>query len=345
MILVSNKNIVKTGRLLERYNKYMNKLKGSLHQRLIIYLFFVLLASVFWFFRALNETYKADISYPVRYINFPKDKVVVGRIPERLTLTVEAVGYTILKHRMRPRLRLNFDLAHLKLNKIGKDSSYILTQVAIPELSKSLNNIQDNLKILDVKPDTIFFHFTEMISKKVNVVPDIPDRPSLLAKQYMLNGPVMIRPDSITISGPGIILDTISRVLTVNPKISFLTDSFQRKLKIKKTDQVNYSSNEVELIIPVDKYTESSFSNIPIKVVNMPDTLNIKMFPPSVRVTYLVTLSNFEKVTPGIFKAYVDFNESKAGTRSKLKVKLEPLPDYVHSPAAYPSSVEYLIEK
>ena len=306
-------------------------------------MFFVLLSTIFWFLRALSEDYKADITYPVKYINLPENKVLAGKLPDHLKLTIEAEGFTILRHRILPRLRLNFNLAPLNLNKIDNDSSFILTRNAINELNKTLNKNKTTIKILDVSPDTIFFHFTDMISKKCKVDYLIPEKNLLYAKQYMQNGPIAALPDSITISGPESILDTIYQVYTEPVKAGNLTDTLEKEIALQEIEQVEYSQKKVKLTIPVDKFTESSYI-VPIKTFNAPDSISVITFPNSVKISYRVTLSYFEKAPEDLFTPYIDFTEANAEV-NKLKVKLSPLPEYIHSVNIYPTSVEYLIKR
>jgi hypothetical protein len=112
---------------------------------------------------------------------------------------------------------------------------------------------------------------------------------------------------------------------------------------LKKINQVAFSKKKVRLIIPVDKFTELSYL-VNINHLNVPDTLILKTFPNSVKITFRVTLSYFYKVSPDIFEPYVDFNEIETSISSKLKVMLNDVPEYIHSVTVYPSSVEYLIE-
>ena len=57
-------------------NELFRKAKSIPHQRILTYLFFVVLSTVFWFLRALNDSYRADIMYPVKYVNIPENRVV-----------------------------------------------------------------------------------------------------------------------------------------------------------------------------------------------------------------------------------------------------------------------------
>jgi hypothetical protein len=310
-------------------------------QKILIFLFFVIISIVFWLIRSLNQEYEADILYPVKYDDFPENKVLVNKLPEKLKLRVRAVGFTILGrkyiHFLSP---LKFNVNSYSLNTIGTDSSYILTKTAREVLSNALENI----RILDISPDTLFFHFTDMITKKVEIRYNIVNFPDIFTKQYMLNGEIYSDFDSIIISGPSNIIDTLSYVCTEPIFLFNLSDTVHKSYQIEKIDQVAFSRKKVKITVPVDKFTELSHL-IAIQHMNLPDSLILKIFPNSVRITYRITLSQYNKVREEMFQPYVDFNEVESSLNSKLKVFLNDTPEYIHSLVLYPSSVEFLIEK
>ncbi len=331
-------------RIINRINRLIEKAKSIPHQRIFTYLFFVGLSTIFWFLRSLNDTYRADVSYPVRYVNIPANKVVIGKLPKRIDLEVEAAGFNILGLKLRPKFPVKFDVSSFLMNDSGTDSSFILTNAARNRLSDDLNRNKRNFRIITISPDTIFFHFTEISSKMVRVMYNIPDLQNIFAKQYTQNGPIVIDPDSIEISGPAYILDTVNNVKTVPIELTGVTDTLRDSYSLEKVNHVELSDKKVNITIPVDKFTESSFL-IPVKSYNIPDSLTIKTFPNSVRITYQVTLSYFDRVRSETFKPYIDYQEAKASTNKKVNVKLYNLPDYIHSVKIYPATVEFIIEK
>ena len=315
--------------------------KEKYQQKIVIFFFFVLIAIIFWLIRSLNFEYEADILYPVMYDDFPENKVLVNKLPDRLKLKVKAVGFTILGRKYNYFLKpLKFKVKSYALNTFGTNSSYILTKTARDALSNELENI----KILDISPDTLFFHFNDMITKKAEVRFNIIDYPNIFEKQYMLNGEISSFPDSIIISGPSNIIDTLEFVSTEPITLINLNDTVKKSYLLEKIDQVTFSRKKIKFIIPVDKFTELSYL-IPIQHMNVPDTLVLKTFPNSIRITYRITLSFFNKVRPEIFQPFVDYNQLESALNSKLKVFLNEVPEFIHSATLYPSSVEFLIEK
>lgn len=337
---VRRKYIKNLLRILDKLPELITNFRKKYQQKILLFLFFVVLSTIFWIIRSLNEEYEADILYPVRYGGMPENKVLLSEPPDKLKLRVKALGRTILSHKYSYFLRpLKFDVSSYSLNTIGTDSSYILTGTAKEALAKEL----DDIRILDISPDTLFFRFSEMITKKVVIKHNIENFPRIFAKQYMFNGELSFLPDSIIVSGPNSILDTLNCVYTEPVTINNLNDSLERTCLLEKIDQVVFSRKKVKLLIPVDKFTELSYL-VDINHMNVPDSLVLKTFPNSVRITCRVTLSYYDKVSPELFEPYVDYNDIETLISSKLKVLIRDVPEYIHSLTLYPSSVEFLIE-
>ena len=96
--------------------------------------------------------------------------------------------------------------------------------------------------------------------------------------------------------------------------------------------------------MPVDKFTEAAFS-VPIEVINVPDSLNLKTFPGQVEITYQVGLSDYENINQHMFRVEVDYLSIENNIGSKIQVNLVKFPEFVKAIQYYPKNVEYILEK
>ena len=326
--------------LLDQLPERISTFRSKYQQKIFLFLFFVVLSTIFWIIRSLSEVYDAEIMYPVKYGDIPENKVLISEPPDRLKLKVRAVGRTILSHKYNFFLRpLKFNVSSYIMTTAGTDSCYVVTKIAREVLSQELGN----MTILDISPDTLFFRFTGMVTRKAGIKHNIVNYPKIFARQYMLNGEISYIPDSIIVSGPNNIIDTLKNVYTEPISINNLKDSVEKSFLLKKIDQVAFSRKKVKMLLPVDKFTEQSYLAT-IKHLNVPDSVILKTFPGSVRITYTITISCYNKLEPGMLEPYVDYNDIESSMSTKLKVMLDDIPEFVHSLTLYPSSVEFLIE-
>ena len=316
---------------IRRGTEQLLKFLRQIRQKHLAFLFFVLLASVAWFLRALSDEYIATIEYPVKYINLPPNRILSQPPPQKLTLQVQSDGYTILSSRFKYKRPL----------------SYNVNAFALYSLSAELNLSNKNIQILDIDPDTLIFNFTRVKRKKVPVKVRLKYSPELFSKQYMLNGNPGSQPDSVEVTGPSYIIDTLRQVYTEEAVFKNLNDTAIKKIPLKKINKLTCPLKKVKVIIPVDEFTESDYT-VPIETIHVPDSITIKTFPKTVRIKYIVTLTQFNKIKPDMFRAYVDLNSvdlKSTSEATKLYIQMDSVPSYIHNLSMSPRSVEFLIEK
>ena len=320
----------------------LNFIKTLMHNRKLgVFLIFVILSAMFWFLTQLEEEYVTRISYPVEYRDMPEDKIVVGNLPSHMNLEVRGKGFQLLEYKFTHALNplvLHLKAYNMEEEQVDTPRYYIVTQSAAPRIAQQLSQ---EVEILDISPDTLFFEFAEKITKKVPVAPDLSYS---FANQMMLKNSIQIEPDSVNISGPSSVVDTVDRVYTRHHSFEELQNTAKLKLALKKNHrQLEFSISEVRVTIPVERYTEGQVEKEVI-VENQPDSVLVRTFPQAVSITYLVGLSKYEQVIPELFRAVVDYDDVHNG-KERLRVKIDKAPDYLKSYTYTPQQVEYIIEK
>jgi len=321
--------------------KTLENKKLRIDKRIIIFLFFVLLSSVLWFLNQLEKEYETSISIPVRYTNIPKNKILSGELTKTFNLRIKARGYKIIEYKIGNKfLPLVIDVNSLNLRIFSKGKTtkfFTFSQILKEQINQQIGY---ELRVLDIDPDTLFFDFARVVSKKVPVVSRLN---AMTGKQYMLKGKAEIIPDSIVISGAYPLIDTIQNVYTEKINIENIEKDIEKELDIIEIQNVDFSEDEANVTIRVEKFTEGT-QNVALKVVNVPDSLVLRTFPNEINVIYFVGLSDYEKVFPQLFDFIVDFNDINP-TSNRLNIKLIRYPEYLQSVRYNPNTVEYIIEK
>ena len=323
------------GRLLFSLFKQSNR-------NALVFAFFVFLSSAFWFIKAINKNYIDTVSFPVSFENFPPNRVQIKELPKEINLTVETTGFIILKYKIRSAISpININIADCSIFPFTrKDTSkfYILTNLERNQIS---SNLSSEIKMLEISPDTVIFHFDVVILKKFPIKPDIS---ITCAKQYMqVNKPVLI-PDSIELNGPKSILDTMSFLSTRYYSFDDVTEPIEKNISIEKIPGIDTERRKIKLLADIDKSTQTGVK-LNIIPKNVPDTLQLKTFPKNVDISYLVPLKLYEKIKPADFLVTVDFNDIDKLIGEKLKVNIEKYPDNIKLLGIEPRNVEFIIEK
>ncbi|MFP4556975.1 MAG: hypothetical protein ACLFNU_08910 [Bacteroidales bacterium] len=326
--------------LLKQFGQVLSRQRANLNVRLAIFSFFLVVATILWYLNKLSYEYTTEVTFPLELENTPKGKVIVGDVPEEIILNVRGHGYTLLRYWLASRLTpIEIDLNELPLERLdgSKNKFYLLTSRAQSTVSYQLKG---ELQLERIIPDQIHFEFTELTEKKVRVAPRLNYS---FEQQYMLAGPVTVAPDSIIISGPSSIVDTINSVLTREMEIENISSKQTLSIDISRIDQVSLSNRSVKITIPAEKFTEASFTKA-IEVRNLPDTLSVILVPRMVNVKCNVVLSKYRTVSDRYIDAYVDYLQIKNSMDNNIRVQVNGEKFIVDNLDFDPKHVEYFIE-
>jgi len=309
--------------------------------KVFVFLVCLILSAFLWFLNALEKHYTNHISVPLRYVNLPRNKDITGKLPEKLDLTVDAFGYTLLRH------KLSFIISPVLID-VNEITNNYLEDKFISKYSISTNThkieiakqISSEIEILSIRPDSISFKVSYVTEKLIKVRPVVN---LSFAKEFILQKSPVVRPESILVRGPQEILDTLRYVNTIPVELANLSQTAVCKTGLILIPELKSEVDEVSMQISVEQSTEAKF-DVPVGIINLPDSLLIKTFPGKVKVSCRVGISQYNKLNNSSFRATVDYLRH-SGVISKLPVILGNIPGYVLSVDYFPKEVDYIIER
>ncbi|MBN2237841.1 MAG: hypothetical protein JW729_09785 [Bacteroidales bacterium] len=312
--------------------------KFIIDQRTTTFLISLLIAFGLWLLIKISNDFQTEQDIKLVFTNYPIDKVLVNKPDSILEIKTTDDGFDIIGQMLfhgNEKINIDFSQAkHLKTQN-GIQNYYIL--------SSSLHAIFENKfksaeQIISVRPDSILFHFENLASKKLKVIPiyEINFNPRYKAYQEL-----KISPDSIEVFGPASELDRVQSLTTVPCKFANLSTDIDTMLRIDFLNTGLISTQKkIHLALDVEEYTEGKLK-LPIQVEGKVG-IHYKVFPSEVTVTYQVALKDYTKINPNSFmvKAILVPNES-----GKLKLELALQPKTVIVSNIYPATAEYIILK
>lgn len=326
------------GRVIGYFKTEINAIRNG---KAFVFLACLALASFLWFLNALEKHYTDHITVAVRYINLPKDKDLTGKLPAKLDLTVDAFGYTLLRH----KLSLSFSPVLLDVNDLTNSylenkflSKYtISTNGHKEEIAKQISS---EIEIISIRPDSISFNVSNVIEKLVKIKPVFN---ATFAREFILQKSPVVQPELILVRGPQEIMDTLKYIATKPIELKNLSRTVERDVDLILLPELKSETDEVTVQFSVEQFTEAKFE-IPILILNQPDSLQIKTFPAKVKVSCRVGLSQYNKLNNSSFRAVVDYLH-RSGVISKLPVILDKMPETVLFVDYFPKEVDYIIER
>lgn len=326
--------------------KYINLILGKTKEaredgNALIFLVFLFLSACFWVLNALQkDDYTTEVSFPVKFVNVSDNEIVKGSTKRELNLKIRGGGFKIFRYHLRQQFSVKpVDLSQLDRTTVnGVEGANLNTN----EYYKLIEGkLAVGLELVSITPDTLFI---PLIEKKTKRVPVKVDAKLSFAQQCQLSGPIVVKPDSVLISGAEETIDTLQYISTKPLVYEELGDTIVRNVVLNEMNGVTLENKRVNITFPIEPFTEANI-NVPITAINLPDSLELKAFPPQVSVSYNIGLSkplyNVEN-----FMATIDFSGiDMQQLPRRLKVRVDKSPKGINNMAYQPVFIEYLLER
>lgn len=289
---------------------------------------------------SLSKEYTISVSFPVKYTNLPADKLIVNQLPEIIDIEIRSSGFNLLIYKMKQHKEtIMLDIKDAKSTSV-KNNFFINCN---NHLDKVTSQFSSAIKVVHIKPDTVFINYNKKTSKTVPVKVNLNIE---FAEQFQQTDSIQIEPETIEIMGTKEVLATISFVETAETNLKKVDKTILMDIKLVKSPnmkQVEFSQNSVKTKINVTKFTEAVVE-LPVEVENLPNGLNLKTFPDKIAVKYQVAYNDYGKINSSDFKIAVDYSKIEQGS-NKLKVQIVKYPTNVRSVKLSNERVEYIIRK
>lgn len=264
-----------------------------------VFVFFVLLALIYSMISKLTSNYTKTIVFVVKPVDVPSDQVVLDQSIESIELELEGYGYNLAKY------YIDQPIIEISLNDLNKvKSKYKWTkQRNFSDLQSKFNK---SVRLVSSSVDQIDFIIEQYESKKVPVELKLElDYKSGFDSfnEYKLSK------DSIMITGPNSLIDTINRIQTHKLVLNQIDSEINTIIRIKPSENNNitHSDTELDFQLKVEKFTEESIK-VPVTIVNIDKNMKINYYPKVVSVLYRVSIREYKSVNPMDFRVECDLN-------------------------------------
>lgn len=264
------------------------------------FFFFLFFAVVIWIFVQFSKQYNEIVDIPVSYINIPPDKLLSPENPKTLKLQMEENGFKIAWFSLFPPT-LYVDVSKtvqedgMLLYFIDENRKEILSQLSI--------DFEDSNFVKDV----LTLNYQQKKEKKLPVVSRIGVE---YAAGYSGTNELQLTPDSVRVTGPDGLLDTLTRLYTEKIELKKVKEDISGKVRIDTAGYKNLTVYKpvLNFSVDVEKFTEGSVQ-VPIELINVPGDLNVVIFPKETLLFYKVTLKDYNKVNASDFRVIADFSQ------------------------------------
>ena len=301
-------------------------------QKIKVFIIFILISFLFWGITKFSKNYSALVYFDIDYINTP-DLVVIEPDYKTIEGYVNTSGFQLMIYRLIPKtLKVDMSLA-----------DYTKSEGVIDLISqrRSLED-QINGSLLSFENDKLLFDYSNLVTRKikVNINTDI----NYASGYYNMNNSI-IEPDSVEISGPESILNNLVFINTELISIDNVSDDLKMILNIEPIDSfIKINPSKVFFHESVKRFTEQDFE-LQISVINVPDSIDIKLFPEKVLITASFPIDLINKVDDKDFELTFDYSLTENGKFESIPINLTKTPKSFRNVRWDPKTISYLIKK
>ena len=299
------------------------------------FFFFLFLATIFWFLSKFSEDIETNLSSTINYINVPEDVILTKNNIKEINFDVAGNGFQLLYQKL---IKPNIDI---DISRFSKETDSMLN-ITGPEIEKLITEQLKLSQIKNLSQQNILVHLDRNANKKV---PVLFNSQISFREGYFQYGEIVLKPDSVLLSGPSEILDTIYHIPTKQLKKKDVTEKFSETISLNLPKNNNLFVKPVNINVTVDAEEYSQMSmKIPLEVINLPEDLNLKLFPEALDVTFDISIKDYGYLEPTDFKIVCDYSK-RIEDGSFMIPKLVKSPEIIQHIELGTKKVQYLIFK
>lgn len=299
---------------------------------------FLIIAILIWFLITLSKDYITTLTFPVKYSHLSQDKILQKEPIKEIEIIVKSSGFNIISS------RFSNQILSLDASRLNKKSSFRYYFLVKNQKNKIQSQLRSGVEIQEISLDTIYLEIGSLISKKVPLIPNLEINYHV---GYDILESEVIEPDSILISGPEAYLDKIFTIDLELLKLEDVKSDFSEKVQIllpENSNSIKVNTAFATITGKVEKFTEGVFE-IPFKVLNLPKDIDLATLNKTVKVVFVVGLSDFNKIDKNFFEVVCDYSLSKENNLDYLLPKLIVKPSFIKSFKVVPNKIDFLIQK
>ena len=302
-------------------------------KRLNVFVLFLVLAFVISMFAKLTNQLSQTLKLKLIPTQISKKEILTENKPNYVYVTIKTQGFNMLKYAFKD-LAIEIDVA-----KLEKDGSFYYWHTNPKDLTL-LNYFDSDVTVEAITPNTVSFTYDVQSLKKIPVV--VRATPEFALGYDLLNG-LKSQPDSVTVVGPKVLLDSISKVFTSNLLLKDVKKDINRTVVLEIKPNLSFSNKFVQVQGKVDKFTEGKL-NVPVSVINLPEDISLSIFPKEVPVVFYTSLSSYNSIDANDFIVTCDYNRLD-NLANVLTPKLASYPPTIKNASLQINKLEYVIKK
>ena len=298
-----------------------------------MFLVFVVIATIFWFITALNESVSQSYEVQFSIRNIPDSVTFITDPPADFHVSLRDKGTNILRSGVfkNPVIDVNFE-------DYARNGVF---RISASDLNAEIKaDIGSNASISGISIDSLRLYYTDQPGRRV---PIVVQSDLTAASGYVISGSPTPVKGSVLAYSIRDEADTLRRVYTKKVVKKDLSQSIVVTVPIIAPANVKLIPSEIEVRINVEPLVRKE-TYIRVDVDNLPAGEGLLLFPNSVPVSFYVPMSRFNDDSFPL-RVYVDYQDTYKTPGSRIPLYLVDSSGSIINPTLSTDSVEYTLVK
>ncbi len=304
----------------------------------------LLFGIVMWLSVTLREQYQATVNVPLEIENVPQGWAVKTAVPREIALRLRGDGWRLALLLLGRDLKLRFPLSSipsgLRFSDAGESGKTRV--ITIDDVADRLT-LRGNLRLIDIKPDSIYVALDRYAEKKVPVVLDCA---ASFHDGYGQVGSPVVSPDSVLVGGAVSVLKEIDRWHTTSTTFDDVRAPVDEDIPLAQgtTYELSFSTSAVHVRINVQPFAEKLFSALPVTVTGAPEDREVIFIPPRIDIVARAGIRQLAILNDQDFLVSVSYAAILADSTGTIEYTADP-PRGVQVVSKRPERLQYIVRK
>lgn len=303
-----------------------------------VFIWCLFISSLLWTLLKFSEEREEEVLIDIIFVNPPNKQILVGKDIKQFPVKIKAQGFDLIfKGFGSDQPQVTIDLSLTSFIKRGAINHYYwLPKRNEAQISKAFGA---NVIRMAFPIDTVKLAFSPLITKELftKFKFSVADH-----KDHFSFEKAVAFPERVKVIGAQSVLNKIDTIYTELIELNNLEANLDKDYPLKKITGIDsLITDSIRVFIGVESIEKFTFE-VPIEIRNKPDSLEVKLFPNEVKITFVCGTNDFSQISPRSFKPYIDFKDIDASFK-KISISLDEQPSQVQEVKVEPYSVEYIL--
>lgn len=287
-------------------------------------------SAILWISITLSEEFYSTINLPLRVIDAPSGYTVSTDLPGNISVKIKGIGWRLAGISLGSESYFNVSAKN--------DSGVVLSNL----YANTINNtwLSSDLSVIEISPDTVSFVIEKTIVKKLPVIPDLNID---FKTGFGLSAQLTVTPDSVNVSGPKSLINSLKGLKTQSVKLSQLDSQTRVKASFENSKLVT-DVPFAEIFLDVQRIVDKTVDNIRVEVIDVPADRDVVLIPNSVSCLVKGGINILGRLTENDFKAYVHYRDVLLDSLGTVQPIIE-FPENIEIVTQRPDRLRYIIKK